>query len=73
MKEEWSITEIGMKYSKEQCRLLEHVGYKFVGYWDDLYHFQKGDHSNGFLVLKCNQEDIENGNVKYMMEFNLSR
>ena len=63
-----------MKHTKKQLRQMSTNGYTYSGFWDGMYHFSKRiDKPYGYECIKCNELDIQNGNIKQMMEIGVTR
>ena len=61
-----------MKQRKSFYQSLSFNGFSWAGFWDGVHNFQKRV-NNGYEVIKCTDEDIENGNISFMVEHGLSR
>ena len=64
-----------MKQNKAHYQAMTNVngsGYSWGGFWDRKHHFIKGDYKTGFLHIKANEQDLENGNIDFMTANNLS-
>lgn len=47
-------------------------GYEWRGYWDKFHHFVKKE-DKGYLECRCKDVDIENGDLLFMIQHNLTR
>ncbi len=48
-------------------------GFKWVGFWDGLHRFQKGNYRDGFLACSVTESDIEDKSYLFMLKNDLSR
>ena len=61
-----------MKYKKEHYKKINIGGYYWGGFWDNMRHFVKKE-KRGYLSITCDEEDLENGNLEYMVENRMTR
>lgn len=59
-------------HNKAHYQAIEIDGYKWQGFWNDYHHFVKPE-GKGFFEIKCTDADIEDGNLKAMIELGVSR
>ena len=59
--------------TKKECRNISPDGYHYAGFWNELYHFTKNDHSKGYFTTSCNELDLSNGNLEYMTKNGYTR
>lgn len=62
-----------MKQKKRFYQSLNFDGYTWSGYWDNLHHFVKQKNEGGYWYIKCNDTDIEDGNIIHMVRLGVSR
>jgi hypothetical protein len=60
-----------MKHSKAHYQSLNYNGYTWTGFWNKKHHFSKPE-GKGFACIKATEEDLENGNIEFFAEHNLS-
>lgn len=51
---------------------LQIGGFKWAGYWDKMHRFTKQE-VKGWLEIACTEKDIDNGNIKDMIKFQVTR
>lgn len=61
-----------MKNNKQYYQSLNIDGYTWSGYWSGFHNFTKKDGSN-VAVVRCNDADIEDGNLQCMIQMGLSK
>jgi len=62
------------KLTQEQVRELKiPSGWRYWGFSDNLHNFQKGTNSTGWFNVACNEEDLEDGNLIWMMKNGYTR
>ncbi len=61
-----------MKHKKNHYRGMTVEGYKWQGYWDKFHHFVKKE-DKGYLECRCTDQEIENGDLLFMIQHNLTR
>lgn len=47
--------------------------FEYGGYWDNHYHFHRGNHSKGFVNMLCLEEDLTIDNLIFMAKNKLTR
>ena len=68
-----------MKRKKAFYKSININGYTWRGFWNKLHHFVKriDDYKNEnygkYIECSCNDADIENGNLNFMVVNNLTR
>lgn len=61
-----------MKHNKEHYKSLTYNGYQWYGYVSGKHLFQKGDYRTGYKTIRCTEEMLENGDIEFMAEHDLS-
>ena len=61
-----------MKYHKEHYKKIICNNFKWSGFWDNMHHFVKKE-NNKYRPLICSEEDLINGNFKFMANKHLTR
>lgn len=59
------------KYDVIKIKLPQ--GWKYWGKVDGFYNFHKGNNSDGWVNVSCNEEDLKDGNLIWMMENGYTR
>ncbi len=62
-----------MLHSKKYYKDMKVAPYWWGGFWDNLHHFTKGSNREGFLTVSANEQDLENGNLDYMLSNEMGR
>lgn len=70
--------------TKKQCIEMAPENYDYVGYWDNMYHYQtggypgsynysRGEVHKGFTVIRCLLEDMTEKNLALMAKLGVTR
>lgn len=61
-----------MHHNKEYYQSINIEGYTWSGFWNGFHNFTKKDGAS-IEVVRCSDRDIEDGNLKEMIQLGLSK
>ena len=64
--------QLKMKHDKSHYQGMEVDGFKWQGFWGGYHHFVKKD-GKGYLETRATDKDIEDGNLKDMIKYGVSK
>lgn len=59
--------------SKSFLKEINYKGFKWVGFWGKLHHFQSGNNRKGFKTISCKEKEVLNGTLRFMINKGLTR